>query len=71
MAKCNSDCKGYVQSRWSNFSTRFTEAKEINLASRVFLFLRCLCHNYSEGEIDEKIELAILAYRAEDKGNKT
>ncbi|RHZ44472.1 hypothetical protein Glove_724g34 [Diversispora epigaea] len=63
------------------FSTWFTTAKEIKLASVILgaknedeliqaVFLECLYHNYSEEEINENMEIALDAYRASDKGSK-
>ncbi|CAG8760939.1 2173_t:CDS:1, partial [Ambispora leptoticha] len=63
------------------FSTWFTKAKEIDLASVILgeesedeaiqeVFLQCLYRNYSEEEINEIIKLAKDAYRAKDKGSK-
>jgi len=64
------------------FSTWFTEAKEIDLASVILgaenedeamqeVYLQCLYRNYlEEEEINEIIKLAVDAYRASDKGSK-
>ncbi|CAG8718664.1 17759_t:CDS:2 [Cetraspora pellucida] len=65
------------------FSTWFTEAKEIDLASIILeaenddeamqeVYLQCLYRNYlEEEEINEIIKLPVDAYRASDKGNKS
>ncbi|CAG8589857.1 4766_t:CDS:2 [Cetraspora pellucida] len=64
------------------FSTWFTEAKVIDLASIILgaenedeamqeVYLQCLYQNYlEEEEINEIIKLAVDAYRASDKGSK-
>ncbi|CAG8596602.1 3770_t:CDS:2 [Paraglomus brasilianum] len=54
------------------FSTWFTEAKEIDLASVILGAENkdeAMQENYSEEEINEIIKLAVDAYRASDKGS--